>query len=125
MMKRDINPKRFAIAISISLIGIAIYSLFISSGKLDIDDNCNPQGTLASIRSFVQGKSWWNAQLSLLDKEVTRLREFPQKQAVVNVRVRAILAESRHSLDSFYNAHPEIPPLKHSPAEQSQDWPIL
>ena len=93
--------------LTIALIGLMLfmgYNLFIATGDLTIDDNCNPQGATASLRSLLQGKSWWKAQLVLLDREMTRLREFPQKRA----RVEAMLAHSQSTLDSFHAVHPEL-----------------
>lgn len=100
-----------------------IYLLFSSPGKVVVNQSAEVSGLLNRLRAGLQGKRFWNDQLSCGEAEIKVLQAFPALMEETQKgldqtkkEIDQIVAKADRAMDEFYRTHPNVKP----PAEPKQ-----
>src|SRR5262245_33504670 len=90
-------------------------------GQVALTSGCEPNGTLASFRSSMQGRLFWRRQLREIDDEMAWIKAYPKARARARSLSRDLDEEMRREDEAFrkkiYSEYPQIRP---HPAESEE-----
>lgn len=99
---------------------LIVYLGFSSPHVLVIDDDVEPIGILNKYRSLVQGASFWENQLYILESELKKEMNAPLEMAKLQKELAELAAKNQETI------YQNFPQLRPSPAQQQanalRDW---
>src|SRR5205823_5312046 len=82
---------------------------FVTPRGLVLNDRCALDGRLAEWRAWVQGISFWQAQLAAVDAAIDAPREWWETQQRVAAVMEPARRRSQYVMDSIYLTNPALP----------------
>jgi len=91
---------------------VTAYFYFSSPDDIVINGDGEINGFINKGREFVQGPSFWDDQLVLIDNEIIIESKYPEQQAQDTIYFKNILLEEKQEAERFYREYPELRPTQ-------------
>jgi hypothetical protein len=87
------------------------------ASELMVDHSCELDSPVGKLKSFAQGRAFWEGQIEHLEREIAWYASAPKRQARLDKSLAPILAnadralaENRETMEKLYEQHPDLRP---------------
>jgi hypothetical protein len=110
-----------SVLVVVALVGLLTWATWPAEGQLD-GATCSPNGLFAKLSAVLHGDAFWRVQLAGLAHSREIAENWDNSQADLEARTRAIVDQSKSSLNRISEAYPSLAPTEaHVAAQRLRD----